>query len=163
MNACLFCMDWAKITRLVVNGKYLTLLFHMIWVVNILEKTRDLITSNVMQNQLKIQKIKEKLKFATWISVIWYLWHEICKLKLISCFLEQPGHFCMTYSRMPLVLSFISQSILILGILLWFIHNFIQNYVEAQPLEPVLWNFAWINGRLCAFRQNQSEILKMNT
>ena len=135
----------------------------MIWFVNTLEKARALITSNVMQNQLKIQKNKEKLKFATWISMIWYLWLEICKLKLISCFLEQPGHFCMTYSRMPLVLSFISQSILILGILLWFIHISIQNYMEAQPLETDLWNLVQINGRLWAFRQNQPEILKMNT
>ena len=42
--------------------------------------------------------------------------------------------------------------------------NFInfQNIVEAELLDPVLWNFAWINGRLYAFRWNQSEFLKMN-
>ena len=97
MNPCNFCMDWVKIIRLVVNKKYLTLLFHMIWFVNILEKTKDLMTSNLMQNLLKLQKIKEKLKFATWIYVIWYLWLEICKLKLISCFLDQSGHFCMIH------------------------------------------------------------------
>ena len=31
-----------------------------------------------------------------------------------------------------------------------------QNYVEAKPQEPLLWNFAWINGRLFAFRQKKS-------
>ena len=76
MSPCYFCMDWAEIAILVVNGKFLTLLFHMIWFVNILEETRNLMTSNVMQNILKLQSIKEKLKFATWISVIWYLWLE---------------------------------------------------------------------------------------
>ena len=140
-------MDWAKITRLVANGKHLTLLFHMNWFVNILEKTRDLMNSNAMENLLKPQKIKEKLKFPTRISVIWYLWLEICKLKLIPCFLDQSGHFCMIHLRIPLILSYISQSIIILGIFKWFIHNFIPNYVEAQPLEPLLWNFVCINGR----------------
>ena len=38
-----------------------------------------------------------------------------------------------------------------------------QNFMEAELLDPVLWNFAWINGRLYAFRWNQSEFLKMNT
>ena len=152
-------MDWAKIIRLVVNGKYLTLLYHVIWFVNILEKTRDLMNSNAMENLLKPQKIKERLKFATWISVIWYLWLEICKLKLKSCFLNQSGHFCMIHLRWPLILSYTSQSIFILGILLWFIHILLQNCVEAQPL----WNCVWINSSLFAFRQNQSDILKSNT
>ena len=40
---------------------------------------------------------------------------------------------------------------------------FTQICVEAKLLEPLHWNFAWTNGRLCAFRQNQSEFLKMNT
>ena len=146
-----------------MNGKYLTLLFHMIGFVNILKKTRALMTSNVMQNLLKLQKIKEKLIFAIWISVIWYLLLEICKLILISCFLDQSGHFCTIHLEMLLFLSYVNQSIFILEILSWFIHIFTQNYVEAEPLEPVLWNFVWINGRSCAFRQSQSEILKMNT
>ena len=42
-------------------------------------------------------------------------------------------------------------------------HIFIQNCVEAKLLEPQHWNFAWINGRLCALRQNQSGFLNMNT
>ena len=40
---------------------------------------------------------------------------------------------------------------------------FTQNYVEAKLLEPLLWNFAWINGRSCAFRQNQSGCPNVNT
>ena len=40
---------------------------------------------------------------------------------------------------------------------------FTQNYVEAKLLEPLLWNFAWINGRSCAFRQNQSGYPNVNT
>ena len=32
-----------------------------------------------------------------------------------------------------------------------------QNYVEAKPLKPMIWNFEWINGTSYAFRQNQSE------
>ena len=135
----------------------------MIWIVNILEKTRTLMTSNVMENLLKLQKIKEKSRFATWISVIWYFLLEICKLNLISCFLDQSGHFCTIHLEMSLIQRYISHFIFILGILLWFIHIFTQNYAEAQPLEPVLWNFVWINGRLCAFKHNQFEILKMNT
>ena len=38
-----------------------------------------------------------------------------------------------------------------------------QNFMEAELLDPVLWNFAWINGRLYAFRWNQSEFPKINT
>ena len=40
---------------------------------------------------------------------------------------------------------------------------FTQNYVEAKLLELLLWNFAWINGRSCAFRQNQSGYPNVNT
>ena len=40
---------------------------------------------------------------------------------------------------------------------------FTQICVEAKLLEPLHWNFAWTNGRLCAFRQNQSGFLNMNT
>ena len=40
---------------------------------------------------------------------------------------------------------------------------FTQNYVEAKLLEPLLWNFAWVNGRSCAFRQNQSGYPNVNT
>ena len=29
-------------------------------------------------------------------------------------------------------------------------HIFIQNCVEAKPLEPLHWNCAWTNGSLCA-------------
>ena len=38
---------------------------------------------------------------------------------------------------------------------------FIQNHVEAKRLEPVLWNFAWTNGRLYAFWQILPEFPKM--
>ena len=34
-----------------------------------------------------------------------------------------------------------------------------KNHVETKPLEPVLWNFAWKNGRLCAFRWYKTELL----
>ena len=37
------------------------------------------------------------------------------------------------------------------------------NHVETKPLEPVLWNFAWINGRLCAFRWYKAEFLNIDT
>ena len=100
-----------------MNEKCLNLFFYVIWIVNILKKIRALMTSNVIQNLLKRQKIKEKLRFAIWISVIWYFWPEICKLKLITCFLDQSGHFCIIHLRMSLIQSYISQSIFILGIL----------------------------------------------
>ena len=35
--------------------------------------------------------------------------------------------------------------------------------MDDKPLDPSWWNFAWKNGRLCAFRQNQPDFLKMNT
>ena len=38
-----------------------------------------------------------------------------------------------------------------------------QKHVDDKPLDPSWWNFAWKNGRLCAFRQNQPDFLKMNT
>ena len=88
---------------------------------------------------------------------------EICKLKLISCFLDHSGHFCMVHLQMTLTQSYRSHSIFIPGILFWFNHIFSQNYVEALLLEPVLWNFVWIDGRLCAFRQSQSEFFNTNT
>ena len=37
------------------------------------------------------------------------------------------------------------------------------NHVETKPLEPVLWNFAWINGRLYAFRWYKAEFLNIDT
>ena len=36
------------------------------------------------------------------------------------------------------------------------------NHVETKPLEPVLWNFAWINGRLYSFRWYKAEIHKID-
>ena len=38
-----------------------------------------------------------------------------------------------------------------------------QNHVEAKRLEPVLWNFAWTNGRLYAFWQILPEFPKIYT
>ena len=38
-----------------------------------------------------------------------------------------------------------------------------ESNVETKPLEAVLWDFAWTNGRLCAFRQNQSRFFNMDT
>ena len=49
-----------------------------------------------------------------------------------------------------------------LGIISGNFMNF-QNFMEAELLDLVLWNFLWINGRLYAFRWNQSEFFKMNT
>ena len=40
---------------------------------------------------------------------------------------------------------------------------FIQIGVVAKPFEPVLWNFAWQNGRSCAFRRNKAEFFNINT
>ena len=40
---------------------------------------------------------------------------------------------------------------------------FIQIGVVAKPFEPVLWNFAWQNGRSCAFRGNKAEFFNINT
>ena len=40
---------------------------------------------------------------------------------------------------------------------------FIQIGVVAKPFEPVLWNFAWQNGRSCAFRRNKVEFFNINT
>ena len=39
---------------------------------------------------------------------------------------------------------------------------FTQKYVEAKLLEPLQWNFAWVNGRSCGFRQNQSGYPNVN-
>ena len=43
--------------------------------------------------------------------------------------------------------------------------NFIklQNCLGAKLLKPLLQNCVWTNGRLCAFEQDQSGFLKMNT
>ena len=37
-----------------------------------------------------------------------------------------------------------------------------RNHVKSKPLEPVLWNFAWKNRRLCAFRWYKAELRNMN-
>ena len=36
------------------------------------------------------------------------------------------------------------------------------NHVETKPLEPVLWNFAKKNRRLCVFRWYQEDFRNMN-
>ena len=38
-----------------------------------------------------------------------------------------------------------------------------ENNVETKTLEPVLQNFAWKNGSLCAFRWYNADFLIMNT
>ena len=38
-----------------------------------------------------------------------------------------------------------------------------ENHVETKSLELVLWNFAWKNGRLCAFRWYKAKFFNMNT
>ena len=35
--------------------------------------------------------------------------------------------------------------------------------MDDKPLDPAWRNFAWNNGKLCAFRQNQPDFLKINT
>ena len=40
---------------------------------------------------------------------------------------------------------------------------FIQIHVVAKQFEPVLWNFAWQNGRSRAFRKNKAEFFNINT
>ena len=95
--------------------------------------------------------------------MIWSFSRERHKLRLISFFQDQSGHFCLIRWEMTMILSnSVSFSIFKKSSHRVF-HIFIQNYVEAKPLEPVLWNFAWRNGRLCAFRQIQSEFPKTNT
>ena len=37
------------------------------------------------------------------------------------------------------------------------------NHMETKPLEPVLWNFAWINGRLYAFGEYKTEFFNIDT
>ena len=37
------------------------------------------------------------------------------------------------------------------------------NHVETKPLEPVLWNFAWIHGKLYAFRWYKIKLLNIDT
>ena len=35
--------------------------------------------------------------------------------------------------------------------------------MDDKPLDPAWRNFAWKNGKLCAFRQKQPDFLKINT
>ena len=46
-----------------------------------------------------------------------------------------------------------------------FCSNFIkfQKNVDDKLLDPAWWNFAWNNGKLCAFRQNQLHFLNIST
>ena len=38
----------------------------------------------------------------------------------------------------------------------------LRNHVKSKPLEQVLWNFAWKNRRLCAFRWYKAELPNMS-
>ena len=110
-----------------------------------------------------LKKSKENRIFFIDFNDLVIFSRERHKLRLISFFQDQSGHFCLIRWEMTMILSnSVSFSIFKKSSHRVF-HIFIQNYVEAKPLEPVLWNFAWRNGRLCAFRQIQSEFPKTNT
>ena len=84
---------------------------------------------------------------------------KLQKIDISTSILDQSSHF---YSICINLEQFLNEKLLKNDV---FKENLVkfENNVETKLLEPALWNFAWKNGRLCAFRWYKAEFLIMNT
>ena len=131
------------------------------------KKLRPFMTFDGIKNLFRLWKVRGKIKFATWKK------HEYYNFDCSFLRYIKKDHYPCLKTNLATFIWFLEKwhYLKVMGVIqsnFWgasygAYYIFTQNYVEAKLLEPLLWNFAWVNGRSCAFRQNQSGYPNVNT